>query len=186
MPTLEQWGPSTWVFFHTMAAKMHPESFPIIGKSLMLIIIQIASNLPCPECTMHAKSFFTKMNPHTIQTKQHLINMLHTFHNSVNQRTNKKFFHHKYLDQTYNNLHLIKIYNNFIKYFHTKGNMQMLTETFHRTRLVSNIHKWMIQNIKHFIVFPIYSTLPTIHEEDINVVKINTDDSNSGENTESS
>ena len=162
MPTLEQWGGATWTWFHTMAAKMRPESFPTIGKSLIQIIIQISSNLPCPECTAHAKEFFAKMNHHTIQTKQHLINMLHIFHNTVNRRTHKRVFDHDRLSPTYERLHLIQVYNNFIKNFHTKGNMQMLTESFHRTRLISVLQKWMLANINHFVVQPIHKTSPIL------------------------
>ena len=56
------WGPSTWIFMHTLAANVKETSFPIIGPSLILILIQICNNLPCPECSQHAKQFWSKVN----------------------------------------------------------------------------------------------------------------------------
>ena len=49
------WGPSTWIFMHTLASKIKETSFPSFGKNLIMILIQICNNLPCPECAQHAK-----------------------------------------------------------------------------------------------------------------------------------
>ena len=53
------WGPNTWIFMHTLACKIKEDSFPIIGKQLVLYLIQISYNLPCPECSQHAKQFWS-------------------------------------------------------------------------------------------------------------------------------
>ena len=53
--SVSYWGPSTWVFMHTLAAKVKESDFPVIGSSLILVMIQISNNLPCPECAQHAK-----------------------------------------------------------------------------------------------------------------------------------
>lgn len=154
MPTLQQWGPSTWTFFHALASKMKTNSFPIIGAQLLQIIVQISSNLPCPECTRHAKSFFSTINPKTITSQEHLKRLIHNFHNSVNKRTERELFPFENLDKKYKNLHMIHVYNNFVKNYHTKGNMQMLTDSFHRERLVAKIRLWIKQNLQHFDVEP--------------------------------
>ena len=154
MPTLQEWGPSTWTFFHALASKMKTNSFPIIGQQLFQIIVQISSYLPCPECTGHAKSFFSNINPKTITSQEHLKRLIHNFHNSVNKRTQRGLFPFENLDKKYKSLHMIHVYNNFVKNYHTKGNMQMITDSFHRERLVAKIRLWIKQNIHHFDVEP--------------------------------
>ena len=80
------WGPSTWVFMHTLAAKIKDSNFPVIGSSLILLLIQISNNLPCPECAQHAKEFWSKVKTANIKNKTDLINLLFVFHNIVNKR----------------------------------------------------------------------------------------------------
>ena len=59
------WGPNTGIFMHTLAAKVKETSFPIIGPNLILILIQICNNLPCPECAQHARQFWNKVKTNT-------------------------------------------------------------------------------------------------------------------------
>lgn len=155
MPTIDQWGPATWIFFHTIAGKLKPNSFPIIGKQVLQLIIEISGNLPCPECAGHARAFFLKMNQRTIQTNQHLKNMLYTFHNIVNARLKKPLFNYERLDKTYEKYHLIHVYNNFVKNYHTKGNMQMLADSFQRQRILASLQQWFRRNLQHFQILPI-------------------------------
>ena len=51
-------------------------SFPVIGPGLILVLIQICNNLPCPECAQHAKQFWSKVKTANIKTKDDLINLL--------------------------------------------------------------------------------------------------------------
>jgi hypothetical protein len=41
-------------------------------------------------------------------------------------------------------------YNSFVKTFHTRGNMQLLNEAFHRNIMMSQLRVWMLMNIHHF------------------------------------
>ena len=50
------WGPSTWLFIHTLAAKIKDSSFPLIAPSLLLILIQICNNLP-----LNTQKYFGQM-----------------------------------------------------------------------------------------------------------------------------
>lgn len=144
-----QWGPPTWIFIHTLAEKIKDDRFDVIGKQVILNIIEICKNLPCPECSDHAKQFWAKVNINKVTTKQDLINLLFVFHNSVNVRKHSRPFKHSDL-KYYQTLNLIDTFNNFAKNFHTKGNMAQLTESFHRTRLLSSLKRWLMANIQHF------------------------------------
>ena len=144
-----QWGPPTWMFIHTFAAKIKEEEFSIIGPQIISQIIQICLFLPCPECSVHAKQFWSNVNTKNINTKQDLINLLFVFHNAVNKRRSVKPF--RYVDlQYYSRTELIGSFNNFARNFNTAGNMKLLTVSFHRNRLLQSLRGWLMSNLSHF------------------------------------
>lgn len=146
-----QWGPPTWVFMHTLAEKIKEESFPIIGQQLIIQIIQICANLPCPECASHAKLFWSKVKPANIKNKNDLINLLFVFHNTVNARKRITLFKIESLSY-YKSQNIIQTFNLFARNFNTYGNMRLLTESFHRNRFLVSMRNWMMNNMHHFIV----------------------------------
>jgi hypothetical protein len=144
-----QWGPPTWIFIHTLAEKIKDTSFDIIGKSLIYNIIQICNLLPCPECSQHAKEFWQKVNLATIKTKNDLKNVLFVFHNTVNRRRKQPIYKYENLEY-YKSRNVVETYNAFARNFNTYGNMNLITDSFHRTRLLYNLKKWITNNITHF------------------------------------
>ena len=144
-----QWGPPTWIFLHTLVAKIKDEQFPVIGQQVIANIIQICLFLPCPECSVHAKQFWANVVTKNINNKQDLINLLFVFHNAVNKRRNVRPF--RYVDlQYYNTLNLIDTFNNFARNYNTNGNMKLLTESFHRNRLLQSLRGWLMGNLPNF------------------------------------
>jgi len=143
------WGPPTWIFLHTLAAKIKEDSFPIIGHYLILLIIQICYNLPCSECSQHAKQFWNKVKTGNIKNKTDLINLLFVFHNIVNKR--KRLPPFKYVDlQYYLTRNVIETHNQFARNFNTKGNMNLINEAFHRDRMLASLRTWLMNNLRHF------------------------------------
>jgi len=162
MSSLEQWGPATWALFHSLAAKIRVDSFPIIGKQLLAIIVQIAYCLPCPDCANHAKTFFASFNHATVSSPSQLQNMLFHFHNLVNRRKHKSIFSFARLHSLYASKNLISVYNRFVRYFHTKGNMQMLAESFMRNRVLASLRSWLKRHIYlHFFIMPSIFIMPS-------------------------
>jgi len=143
------WGPSTWLFMHTLAAKIKESSFPLIGPNLLLILIQISNNLPCPECSQHAKLFWSNVKTANIKSKQDLINLLFVFHNMVNKRKKNPPFRYENLGY-YNTKNLFNTYNMFAKNFNTRGNMNLINESFHINMMMDSLRNWMLTNISHF------------------------------------
>jgi hypothetical protein len=124
------WGPPTWIFLHTIAEKVKETSFPLISQQLIQMIVEICNNLPCPECSSHAKVFWNNVNKINIQTKQDLINLLFVFHNNVNKRKNTPQFK----------------YENLVKY------KNLINESFHRKLMMISLKRWLMKNISHFDV----------------------------------
>jgi hypothetical protein len=134
---------------HTLAAKLKESSFNAIGTHLIQVFTQICNNLPCPECSQHSKLFWSKVKINNIKNKTDIINLLYVFHNIVNQRKNYKAFKYENL-KYYETKNVIDTYNTFSKNFNTRGNMNLINESFHRNMMLTSLKKWMMTNINHF------------------------------------
>jgi hypothetical protein len=143
------WGPPTWIFFHTICEKIKDENFSVLGQSLLNQIKNICYHLPCPDCTMHSKEFWSKVQIGNIKTKQDLINLIYIFHNVVNKRRGVSLFKHENL-YIYKTKNIIETFNVFSKNFNTRGNMNLINESFHRNIMLQNLRKWIMNNIKYF------------------------------------
>ena len=141
----EIWGPPVWTFFHTLAEKINEDYFHKIKFSLFFIIKRICNFLPCPECSQHASRFLARINVQAIKDKNQFKQMLHLFHNTVNKRKKKAFFSFENTNK-YKNYNLGATFNNFIKVYHTKGNMNLIAESFQRSLLIKDLKKWIMNN----------------------------------------
>lgn len=147
--TLIAWGKPTWSFFHTLACNVNESSFPMMGASLIAVIQTTCKHLPCPDCTKHAGEFWSKVKTNNIRTKQDLIDLLFMFHNMVNHRKSYEMFTHDQL-AIYETKNVIQEYNEFVKHFNTRGNMNYISESFHRNMMLTSLRAWIVANIHHF------------------------------------
>lgn len=144
--SIKAWGQSTWIFMHTLAAKIKEEHFSAVGPNIISVIINICNHLPCPDCSQHAKEFWAKVDTSKIKTKTDLVNVLFVFHNSVNKRKQYPPFQYDHLSQ-YERNNLVETYNTFSKNFNTNGNMNLIAESFRRKMLLSQLRTWMMVNV---------------------------------------
>ena len=145
-----RWGPSTWIFLHTLVAKIKPEKYTEIFNKLYSLIIQICTFLPCPECSKHALAFFKSVKPSNLKEKHELVGLLYVFHSKVNGRLNKTIFPYEEIKK-YEETNLIQAFNDFSKNYNTNGDLTVLADSLHRTRVRNEIKKWLIQHIDCFI-----------------------------------
>ena len=82
----KNWGNTTWAFLHTFVEKLNPRVCESNADIILQLIIKICTNLPCPDCSNHAKRFFNKVDLRQINTHDRFKYMLWMFHNSVNRR----------------------------------------------------------------------------------------------------
>ena len=145
-----RWGPPIWTFFHTLAEKVNEDQFPLVFPPLFDFIKRICRVLPCPDCSQHATTFLSKVNPAGVRTKNDFRNIMCIFHNVVNRRKNKPTFDPNNLASTYGNIGPIIAYNGFVAAFQTKGNMKLLADTFQRKLVLADFRKWFLTNIRFF------------------------------------
>lgn len=146
----EVWGPPTWIFLHVLVEKMNESRFNILMPKVFHIIKRICAFLPCPECSKHATAFLNKIKIDDINTKEKFIGMLYLFHNSVNFRKKKNLFNFKNV-VIYKKIQIIPAFNNFSRVYNTKGNMNLLNDSFQRDLILSDLRKWLKHNIIYFI-----------------------------------
>ena len=143
------WGPPTWTFFHTMAEKIREDKFLTLKPALISYFKNICCNLPCPTCSMHARTFLTRVNFSKINDKTTFKNFLHTFHNTVNKRKNLPIFDNAKL-VGYSNVNLLSAFNNFLIVYSTKGNMKLLADSFQRAQILKGFKAWFLTNAASF------------------------------------
>jgi len=144
------WGPPIWIFFHTLTVKLKEDHYNKVGKILFNYIKRICTLLPCQECSLHSRMFFTKIKDPTVNSKLNLINAIYLFHNAVNERKHKQLYKYEDVVPNYSSVNLINAYNNFAKVYNTKGNLNQINESFHRQRLLLEFKKWLMLNISSF------------------------------------
>jgi hypothetical protein len=146
----EVWGPPVWTFFHVLAEKVNEHAYPIIKQNMFIIIQKICGVLPCPECSQHATGFLGKVRINDLKNKTDFKNMLFFFHNYVNSRKRKRIYNYPDLE-AYKKHNILQSFNNFIRVYHTRGNMNQLNESFQRQFVIKDVRKWLTQNIRAFI-----------------------------------
>ena len=88
----KKWGPATWYLIHTVCEKITVKLFNEQKATVISLLKGICSNLPCGECSNHAKEYLKILTPRIISDKESLKMFFFTFHNKVNQRLRKPKF----------------------------------------------------------------------------------------------
>ena len=158
----DKWGPATWTLFHTLAANVADTAFTDetgLGDKLVGIIVDICRHLPCPECAKHAGIFWdVQLRVHPIRSKRDLENTLYVLHNSVNARLHRPLFRYDHLP-VYRGTEgtgtgatrVVAAFAQFSAHFHTKGDMKLLAESFHRKQCFNRVHQWVSAHIRLFV-----------------------------------
>jgi hypothetical protein len=146
-----KWGEPVWFFLHTISRKIKDESFGRLRADLLKHIYTICTNLPCPDCSNHAKIYLSSVNFNNIRTKTDLENMLFEFHNSVNRRKGFNEFQREQLIAKYDSANTSAIIQYFMNAFLDKhASPRMISDDMYRARLAYNIRDWFVTNSSHF------------------------------------
>jgi hypothetical protein len=138
------WGPACWHLYHTLSFKLKPIYFNQVKDELLDHFVSLCHNLPCPECAEHAKQELKHLDKSKITNKKELCIYFINFHNKVNYRNKKKLFTvdefvSKYKTSVTRNV----ITNFFINMTKTDHNVKLMTNSFHRSNVMSSLNKWL-------------------------------------------
>lgn len=149
-PPKMTWGKPTWYFLHCMAHKIKPEYFDSMKEEILSKIYAICTSLPCPYCANHAKEYLNRINFKAITMKSELVNLLYMFHNSVNKRKEYKLLSRNDLEQIYQPMDIISVFNEFMNHFDKKNTSKLLHDSLFRTRQSQNIKIWFQSKLHCF------------------------------------
>ncbi len=94
------WGPVHWNLLHTLADKLIDDAaFVQCRVSLLGILQQVCSILPCPRCVAHAQDYLAQVQWQRIRTRADWIEFVWLFHNFVNWRTTQSVESREVLDR---------------------------------------------------------------------------------------
>lgn len=145
------WGPPIWYFFHTIAHKIKESSFLPLKNDILMHIVQICNNLPCPTCSKHASQYLESVDMKKINSKQDLKLMLFQFHNVVNKKLGKPEFSIIELDKKYENAKFERILTIFFHFFEDKHRtVHMISNDMYTQRLSNKMKIWYSDNLNHF------------------------------------
>jgi len=146
------WGTHIWILLHTLSVKIKEESFPVVGPSLLRLVHGIVTNLPCPQCSDHARDYMKNVNFAAIQTKQQFIDFLFQFHNSVNARKAYPLYDRTDVEEHYGRAILANVYRNFELAYRDKAfNPRHIHDEYLRNRLLRQFRAWLQTNQEHFM-----------------------------------
>jgi hypothetical protein len=138
------WGPSVWIFLHTLAARISEEGYRTLQVGIYHIVERILALLPCPECSADALSFFRTIPKKTLYTKVSLANALYLLHNKVNAKLRKPLFNSTNLS-TYEYANLGKAYGNFVQVFNTTST-RIMADNMQRRMFLKQMDNWLVRN----------------------------------------
>jgi hypothetical protein len=145
----ETWGPPIWTFIHTLTENINEIYFNKIKVGLFTMIKRICLFLPCPDCSNHANIFFMRVDVSKIKDKNEFKYMLYTFHNIVSKRKRKQLFHPRVLEK-YKYISIPNAFDNFVNVYNTKGNLNLIMESFQRSLVIKDLKLWLYNNHQCF------------------------------------
>jgi len=143
------WGPKIWRFIHILVESIKEDQFNQIGFQTFQLIRQICKTLPCPDCSLHATTFLSRINFKFIKNKNDFKSIIYIFHNSVNKRKNKELFNVVNLN-IYTNQNLFNAYNDFVNVYTTNRNPKLMADSFAREITLKQTKSFLLKNIMYF------------------------------------
>ena len=98
------WGPSTWLFLHTVTFNYPKEPTIIDRNNYHDFFTSLQNVLPCPTCQKHYMMHLSKY-PIQLQSRKHLVVWLLKVHNAVNIKNGKEPWTYDELYDKYNSLY---------------------------------------------------------------------------------
>lgn len=141
------WGPATWYLLHSIVLKIDDNVNQSQLKELKGMILNIATNLPCPNCTQHALAYLTTNRIDMIDNILALRIFIHKFHNKVNERLKKPTMSYEDHIVMYNNMNLKLVIQNMINiYKNMNTSVTMMLYSYYRGKLVQDLNDYFYKN----------------------------------------
>jgi hypothetical protein len=146
----KEWGKACWYVFHTLAYRLLPTKEHLVDQ-LLNHIRNVSCNLPCPDCSQHARQMFDTLKSGSVNNRETLIEMLYQMHNRVNLRIKKETITRAEHDELYLKANIVMIVKYF-QYVMTRqlGQEKAMIYTMARRNAVNALVKFYVENQDSF------------------------------------
>ena len=105
----EIWGPSGWIFLHTITFNYPINPTPEQKIKHKELFENLSYTLPCARCAQHYSNNLKKYSlDNALETRDKLINWLIDIHNEVNKKNGKRIYSYDEVKKIYNDMYSIK------------------------------------------------------------------------------
>jgi len=160
---IKDWGPHIWSFLHIFCNNINENQLLSNQNEIHHFLSSILCNLPCPECSYHARLFIINCNFDKLYSKQQLIHLFFNFHNRVSARIHFKNPKYKDADikilEQYQNRNIKDAFRTYHAEWTKASNIKnvlAMTTTFTRHTFIKNAIIWMKS---HLHLFEPYSVI---------------------------
>ena len=147
----EQWGNATWFLVHTLSEKLAYDNHDDV-KDLFNHLQSICTNLPCPDCSIHATELFNTANLHIVTSKEQLISFFHSLHERVNQKLGKQGLSLQECNDKYKTAVTGAIVNHFFAVLSSiQYGERTMMNSFHRSDVINKFTEYLRINQYKFL-----------------------------------
>lgn len=105
----EIWGPSGWIFLHTITFNYPINPTPEQKMKHKELFENLAYTLPCARCAQHYSQNLKKYPlDKALETRDTFIHWLIDIHNEVNKKNNKKIYSYDEVKKIYKDMYSMK------------------------------------------------------------------------------
>tara|TARA_A100001015_G_C14766003_1_gene623332 strand:+ start:340 stop:747 length:408 start_codon:yes stop_codon:yes gene_type:complete len=105
----EIWGPSGWIFLHTITFNYPINPTPEQKIKHKELFENLSYTLPCARCAQHYLNNLKKYSlDNALETRDKLINWLIDIHNEVNKKNGKRIYSYDEVKKIYSDMYSIK------------------------------------------------------------------------------
>lgn len=147
------WGTNVWIFFHTLAEKIHEDKFLDLSESMLSFIRRICRMLPCASCAIPATTYLNNIDfKSKITCKNDFKRFLLEFHNFVNTKTNSPIFPEENL-HIYSQNNVMDTHEKFLKSIKPRVYIEIPYNQRHAKikELLEELESWLIGNKNYFL-----------------------------------
>ena len=104
------WGPSAWIFLHSVTFNYPDNPTEEIKNKYKVFFESLQFVLPCEKCQNNYKKKLVKyeLSPEVLKNKKVLIEWLIDIHNEVNKKNGKRIYSYEEVEKIYKDMYTMK------------------------------------------------------------------------------
>lgn len=149
------WARITWMLLHTFPKFLDHDFFINNKITILSLLHNICTSVPCPQCSKHAVNNLKKYNYFHKSINNSVAQLeinIHKFHNQVNKTLDKDLYKESILEE-YENINFLEIYKTWTELYVLKGiNMKLMNHKNIVNKARNDFISFVNHNLKYFVL----------------------------------